>query len=255
MRVLLAALRAGKGDVAGNLSRHVELLELARSQGCDLAVFPEFSLTGSVDPTRHPEHTVAVDAGPVRELVAAGHRIGVGAVFGIAERADDGFFISQVYTHGGRHIGTYRKRHLGEDESAYRTGAEDGVFRLGSARFGIAICAESRVDLPWASAAEAGASVVFFCAAPGLSGRRTDEEGWRHGLAWWESSGLGDAIGHARRHGLWVAMATQAGSTHDEDFPGLAALVTPEGEVAQRLPDWRPGTLVVDVPVDVVVRP
>jgi hypothetical protein len=34
----------------------------------------------------------------------------------------------------------------------------------------------------------------------------------------------------------------------DEDFPGLAALVTPAGNVAARLPDWRPGTLVVDIP-------
>lgn len=109
MRVLLAAFNAEKGDVVANLSRHVELLELARSQGCDLAVFPEFSLTGSVDPTRHPQHTLAADAEPVRELVAASHRIGLGAVFGIAERADDGFYISQLYTHGGRLVGKYRK--------------------------------------------------------------------------------------------------------------------------------------------------
>jgi predicted amidohydrolase len=51
-----------------------------------------------------------------------------------------------------------------------------------------------------------------------------------------------------------VAMATQAGSTEDEDFPGLAALVSPAGEVA-RLPDWRPGSLVVEVAADVTVDP
>ena len=43
-------------------------------------------------------------------------------------------------------------------------------------------------------------------------------------------------------------MAGQAGATADEDFPGLAALVGPDGEVTQRLHDWRAGTLVVDVP-------
>jgi hypothetical protein len=43
-------------------------------------------------------------------------------------------------------------------------------------------------------------------------------------------------------------MTTQAGATEDEDFPGLAALVTPTGVVA-RLPDWRPGSLVVEVPL------
>jgi predicted amidohydrolase len=32
------------------------------------------------------------------------------------------------------------------------------------------------------------------------------------------------------------------------DFPGLAALVRRDGSVAVRLPDWRPGVLIVDVP-------
>ena len=44
-------------------------------------------------------------------------------------------------------------------------------------------------------------------------------------------------------------MAGQAGSTVDEDFPGLAALVGPDGAVASRLPDWRPGTLTVQIPL------
>ena len=44
-------------------------------------------------------------------------------------------------------------------------------------------------------------------------------------------------------------MATQAGSAVDEDFPGIAALITPNGDVVERLPDWRPGTLVVEIPV------
>jgi hypothetical protein len=49
-------------------------------------------------------------------------------------------------------------------------------------------------------------------------------------------------------------MATQAGSTEDEDFPGLAALVSATGEVA-RLPDWRAGPLVAEVDADVTVHP
>jgi predicted amidohydrolase len=219
MRVLLAAVNAAKGDVAGNLARHVELLEHARSNGCELAVFPEFSLTGSVDPTRQPEQTLARHDSPVRELVTATHTTGVGAVFGIAERARDGHYISQLYAYGGRLVGGYRKRHLGEDESGYRTGDHDGVFRPGAARFGIAVCAESEVDLPWESAATAGAELAFFCAAPGLYGRRTDEESWRRGHAWWEGRGLGDAVRHARRYGLWVGIATQAGATSTRTSP------------------------------------
>ena len=34
MRILLVALNAGKGDIDGNLARHLVMLEEARLQGC-----------------------------------------------------------------------------------------------------------------------------------------------------------------------------------------------------------------------------
>jgi predicted amidohydrolase len=247
MRVLLVAMEAAKGGVEANLRRHLAALEQARAEGCEIAVFPEFSLTGSVDPARRPEHALAADSAPVRALVEATHRIGTAAVFGIAERAGGAFHISQVYAHAGRH--------LGEGEEAYTVGQDGAVFEFGAVRFAVAICAEGGVGFPWAEAAAAGASVVLFCSAPGLHGRRESEAAWRAGHAWWEGCGLGDARRHARRLGLWVAMSTQAGSTVDEDFPGIAALVTPDGEVAARTPDWRPATLAVDIPLDVTVHP
>jgi predicted amidohydrolase len=255
MRVLLAAMEARKGEVEANLRGHLALLERASTEACDVAVFPEFSLTGSVDPARRPEHALAVDSAPVNALVEATHDSGVAAVFGIAERAAGAFHITQLYAHNGRLGGVYRKRHLGEGEEGYTAGRGGAVFEFGSVRFAIAICAEHGVDFPWTEAAAAGASVVLFCSAPGLYGRRGDEAAWRDGHGWWVECGLGDAVRHARRLGLWVAMSTQAGSTVDEDFPGLAALVTPEGEVAARTPDWRAGTLTVDIPLDVTVHP
>lgn len=96
MRVLLAAVNAPKGEVAGNLERHLAVLEQARAERCQIAVFPELSLTGSVDPASHPERALPIDAEPVRELVAATWRTGVAAVFGIAERAGAAFHITQL---------------------------------------------------------------------------------------------------------------------------------------------------------------
>jgi 8-oxo-dGTP pyrophosphatase MutT (NUDIX family) len=159
-----------------------------------------------------------------------------------------------VYGHSGRLDGVYRKRHLADDEPGYRPGDTAGAFQLGAAKFGVTICAEGGVEFPWNDAVAGGAEVVFFCSAPGLYRRRTDEQSWRDGHAWWMSEGLGHAVRHARRLAVPVAMATQAGSTEDQDFPGLAALVLPSGEVA-RLPDWRAGSLVVEVAVDVTVDP
>ncbi len=255
MRVLLAAIPAGKGEYENNASAHITVLEAAATSGCDLAVFPEFSLTGSIDPIRLPQAAISQEAPAVARILDATARTGVGALFGIAERASDRFFITQLYAHGGALHGFYRKRHLGEGESGFTPGASGGVFRLGAASFGVAICAESGVDIPWSEAHQAGAPLVFFCSAPGLSGRRTDDAGWRAGLSWWEECGLGDAVRNARTYGLWVAMTGQAGSNVDEDFPGLAALVDPQGRIVSRLPDWRPGILVVDIPIRVAVEP
>ena len=250
MRILLAAMECAKGDPAANLAAHENTLREAARSGCQIAVFPEMSLSGSVEPATRPEWLLRLSSRHVTGLVALTAQHGVAALFGIAEKSDQAH-ITQVYAHSGAIAGVYRKRHLGAGEEAFTPGRTPALFQLGGIGFGIAICAEHQVDYPFDDSATAGAAVVFFCAAPGLYGpRRVTEADWRRGFEWWESAGLADARRHAQRNGVWVAMATQAGSTMDEDFPGIAALVAPTGEVVARLPDWRPGLLVVDVPLE-----
>jgi predicted amidohydrolase len=251
MRVALAALCCPKGR--SNLDAHAEVLARAAALGCELAVFPEMSLGGSVEPASRPQWLLSLDSEPVRAMVELTGRTGVAALFGLAERCDDGAArISQIYAARGELVGVYHKRHLGEGEEAFALGSEPALFRAGGVHFGVAICAEAGVDFPFDEPAAAGARAIFVCAAPGLYGRRTDDASWQAGHAWWESCGLADAVRHARRTGTWIGIATQAGSTVDEDFPGLAALVAPTGEVVDRLPDWREGLLVVDIPVEPV---
>jgi predicted amidohydrolase len=252
LRVTLAAICCRQGDLAANLAAHEQVLRQARAEGCDLAVFPEMSLTGSADPRTHPGRLIPLDSTPVAALAGLAARHEVAAIFGLAEQGEDGLpHITQAYARDGRVAGIYRKRHLGEGEEGFTPGTEPALFRLGALGFGVAICAEGGVDYPFDEPAAAGAGVVFFCAAPGLYGRRTDEASWRSGHAWWESCGLADARRHAARTGIWVALVTQAGDAGEEDFPGLAALVDPAGQVIARLPDWQPGTLTVDLPLAV----
>lgn len=101
MRVLLAASTADKEDRQRDVDTHLSTLELARSRRCDIAVFPEFSLTGSVDPTPHPQRAVSTDSDLVAEPVVATGRLGVAAVFGIAARTDERFYIAQLHAEQG----------------------------------------------------------------------------------------------------------------------------------------------------------
>ncbi|GIJ64280.1 carbon-nitrogen hydrolase family protein [Virgisporangium aurantiacum] len=248
VRAMLAAIRCDKGDVDGNLATHLRLLRSAAAAGCDLAVFPEMSLTGSVDPATRPERLVTLDHPAIGALADASGRTGVGVCFGIAERSREPH-ITQILAAGGRVTGVQRKRHLGPGEEPFTAADAAQVFEHAGVRFGVAICFEAGFDAPFDAAHAGGARLVLFPAAPGLYGRRTGEESWRAGFSWWQESALGDARRHARRLGLWIALAGQAGSTEDEDFPGLAALVSPGGDVTDRLPDWREGVLTVDIPV------
>jgi predicted amidohydrolase len=215
MRILLAAVTCEKGDVDGNLVRHLDLVHEAADAGCDLAVFPEMSLTGSVDQIRHGEHAVTVDDPAVRQLAAAAGGLGVEAVVGLGERDGDDLYISQVHLRDGEVAGVQRKRKLGEGEEGFATSDRTERFACGDVPFGIVICAESHMAFTWEASVAAGERLVCFASAPGLDERCTDEATWRSGFDWWGTAGLADARHQAKRLGVWVAMATQAGSTVD----------------------------------------
>lgn len=249
MRLLLAAITCEKGEVEGNLIRHREVIDEARDAGCALAVFPEMSLTGSVDQIRRPERAISLDHDALLVLAAAANEARVEPVVGIGERLGDDLFISQLHLRGGALAAVQRKRKLGEGEEGFATSDHTERFACGGVPFGVVICAESHADFTWDASVAAGERLVCFCSAPGLDERCTDEATWRTGFDWWGTAGLADAQHQAKRLGVWVAMTTQAGSTVDEDFPGIAALIDPNGEIVDRLPDWRPGTLIVDVPL------
>src|SRR4051812_10705629 len=136
VRILLSAQRFEKGAVAENLGTHRAAMEAARKAGCTLALFPEMSLTGSVDPATHPERLCALDGPAVEAMVEASAALGVAALFGIAET---GPYITQLLAVDGQVAGVQRKRVLGEGEEAYRAAHTDEAFTLDGVQFGVAI--------------------------------------------------------------------------------------------------------------------
>jgi predicted amidohydrolase len=238
MRLLLCAITCAKGDVDGNLGRHLDLLAHGRREACDLVLLPEMSLTGyragAAVSLRHPAVAAFVSA------TASGPAV----CFGLAESAEGKPYIAHVVAADGAIVAVHRKAHLGEGEAAdFRPGEPAPTFRVADMTCSLAVCAEIGSAPPYAL----GSQLVLGPAAPGLYGdrRRTDDD-WKRGFDWWRGSVVGDA---KRLLGFdqWLAVSTQAGATDDEDFPGWAALAGPGGDVVAELPDGREGTLVVDV--------
>ena len=108
------------------------------------------------------------------------------------------------------------------------------------------LCADISNQEVFARAAQQGATLIFELAAPGLYGDQSTRN-WRSGFEWWRSECDEHLAARAREHGIWIAVATQAGRTVDEDFPGGAYVFGPDGSKRFETPNWSPGVVFVEI--------
>ena len=109
--VALAQLAPRLGDLAANLTRHLELIQAGSAGGADLVVFPELSLTGYFLKDLVTETAVRLDSPELRSLAEACR--GVDAVVGcILESDDHRFHNAAVYLSGGAVTHVHRKVYL-----------------------------------------------------------------------------------------------------------------------------------------------
>jgi len=244
LKLALAQMRSEKGDWAGNLERVEKYMDQASAQGCDIIVFPEMSLSGYCDPWRFPESVQELDSEWVERFVRLTEKYGIAASAGFIEaNRESKPYITQVLAQDGRMVGSYRKRHIVDEEANwFSAGDHTPLFQLrlpqGGVDVALAVCADSDNPAIFADAAQGGAQIVLHSSAPGLYGRRTDEASWQEGFDWYKSYLRERLPRYAREYGLYIAVATQTGATMDEDFPGGSFVFGPEGECLLASPDW-----------------
>lgn len=128
-----------------NLAKVLEHLERAANDGAKLVVFPECALSGYCFTSREEALPAAEPIpGPSTEkLATAAKRLGVSAVVGMMERADDNLFnVAVVITPEGI-AGVHRKMHLpylGIDRFGGLGDLPFTVFQAGPAKIGVNIC-------------------------------------------------------------------------------------------------------------------
>jgi predicted amidohydrolase len=245
-------MRCAKGDIAGNLARMRERVDEARARGVEIVCFPEMSITGYLDPARWPAAVVDLDGPEVAAFVALTAGTGLTAIGGVVERNPTGKpFITQIVAQDGRLAGWYRKLTVIDEEAEWFAPGDGGVpvFRHGDLTFGLAICADIESPDVFAAAARQGARVVFEAAAPGLYGEQETRD-WQAGFDWWRGECLTKLGRYARDNATHIAVATQAGRTIDEDFPGGGFLFDPDGACLLATPNWSEITLYATIPLD-----
>lgn len=251
LHATLVQMRCEKGEAAANLAAIESYLDEAAGCSADVVCFPEASLTGYVNERQHPGSAVRVDGPEVARLLSITRAYpALVAIVGIVEANPAGpSYLTQLAARDGRLLAVYRKRTIPDDETdLYTSGTKPVTFMVGDVRCGLAICADIESPAVFADCAAAGAQVVFECAAPGLYGAQETRD-WASGYDWWRGECHTKLGRYACEQGIYVAVATQAGRTRDEDFPGGGYLFGADGACLAESGDWREGTIDVTIPI------
>jgi predicted amidohydrolase len=237
-----------KAAIARNLESTAHYLDEAITLGVDIVCFPEMSITGYADPTRYPEAIIGLDGPEIGQLLEITRGNSTAVLVGlIEENPKCKPFITQVVVRDGELLGFYRKKRIVDEEADwFSPGDVTPLFVHGELSFGIAICADIGRHEVFEECASQGAKFVFEAAAPGLYGEQTTRD-WRAGFEWWKGECEKYLSRYAKKYDIWVAVATQAGRTVDEDFPGGGYVFAPNGQCLYATPDWIPGAVYLDI--------
>lgn len=248
LRIAIIQQRCEKAAFAQNLAGVCTVLEEAAAREVDIAAFPEMNLTGYADPTRYSGAVLRLNGPEMAEFLRRTAFFPGMVLAGlIEENPGRKPFITQVAARRGELAGVYRKVTIVDEEVDWFSAGEGvPVFRHDSLTFGIAICADIHNPAVFADCARQDARLVFELAAPGLYGEQATRD-WHSGYAWWESECRQHLGAYARQYSLWIAVATQAGRTVDEDFPGGGYLFNPAGERVFATPDGSPGMAYIEI--------
>lgn len=190
--IAAAQPRCTARDVAANAVAHAEII---RSAGARVVVFPEMSLTGyelDADP-------VAPDDERLSPIVDACSTTGTVALAGAPTAGTDGEHISVLAFEGNARCVAYDKMWLSDAEAQrFVPGRAPAILNVDGWRLGLAICKDTGVAAHADSVAAEGMDVYVAGVLDSADDATVQDERARRVAA---------------RHGVWVVVASFAGST------------------------------------------
>jgi predicted amidohydrolase len=249
LSLALVQMRCQKAAIEDNIKEMRRYLDQAKGAKADIVCFPEMNITGYIDPRQHPGAVISRDHPAIKEINGLSREYHTTIIAGFVEQNNaDKPFITQFVAEGGSIKGYYRKKTVKEEEiKRFSPGEEQPIFTIKGLTYGLSICADLDDGNIFKELARQGAKMVIECAAPGLYGDQKTRN-WQEGYDWWRGECFGKLGKYAADNGIHIAVATQAGRTTDEDFPGGGYLFSPDGRCLTQSADWKEGMLPAKIP-------
>jgi predicted amidohydrolase len=222
-----------------NLARMEHWVKAARKQGAQLICFPEMTATGY---STRPEIKDAAEPipGPIsRRLqeMAREHKMPILA--GIVEQGEKGrIFASHLVATSEGLSGVYRKIHIAPPEHGiFSPGNTVPLFETAGIRLGIQLCYDAHFPELSTRMALGGADVIFM---PHASPRGTPQEKF--------NSWMRHLTARAFDNGVFIVACNQVGKNQKGlEFPGLAVVIGPSGNLLKDKITDRESLLVADL--------
>lgn len=237
-----------KNAIEQNLRQTFEIIDEAVQNNIKVLCFPEMSLTGYSDPIKNPETQLTINSLEVQQLVAYTKDLNITVLIGIIEQNNDQKpFVTQLVIHEGKIISYYRKITIIEEEVLwFSPGHTIKTVNLMGLETGISICADINSENLFSEYAKQGAKLIFESSAPGLYGSQQTRN-WEEGYNWWNQECKTYFGKYSKNYNLWIFVATQAGRTINEDFPGGGYVFSPTGKLLYSTSDGEPCRVYLEV--------
>jgi len=231
MRICVAQTRPINGDIESNIDIHKKLIDLAISNGADMVIFPELSLTG-YEPKLAKELATHQDDGRFDDFqkIADAEQITIGV--GAPTEDNTGIYISMLLFQPHKARQTYSKKYLHPDEEEFFiSGQRFNGLKVNDTNIGLAICYELSVPEHAEDAFKSGAEIYLASVAKFVSG--IDRAMNR----------LSDI---AHRYSMTVLMSNCIGQSDGYECAGKTSIWNNKGSLVGQLNDKNEGILIID---------
>ena len=223
IRIAAVIFNSAVGQVRHNLDRMAPWIKQAKDQAAKLICFPELNITGYSTKPEIKDCTESLP-GPVSEhLVQMANDNQIVILAGLAEKDEKGrIFASHLVVTPNKISGIYRKIHIAPPErSIFSPGNSAPLFKVDGVKLGIQLCYDAHFPGLSTRMAVDGADIIFM---PHASPRGTPTEKF--------NSWMRHLTARAFDNGVFIVACNQVGENQKGlDFPGLAVVVGPSGNI------------------------
>lgn len=232
MKISAVQLQSFTGDIALNIAKHLEFIDVAIAQNIDLIFFPELSLTGYEPQLAKSLATDTTD--PCLEVFqqrSNRHAITIGV--GVPISLGCNVQIATIWFVPQRPRRCYAKQQLHADELPFFTaGNSQLVLETSTYKFAPAICYESLQPSHAKNAANLGADVYLASVAKSAGGL---------------TKAMLQYPTVALNHDMWVIMSNSVGPCDNFISVGQSAVWNNKGKLLLQMSSQSEGFLTVDL--------